>query len=58
MTLCRQLEKLERGKGYINVNWHCNMPKIIDTVTDMYHIENLETEIEMEYGDHYKFKLN
>ena len=45
------------GKAYININWHCNMPKIIDAVLDMYEIRKLDPEIIMEHGDHYKFKL-
>lgn len=45
------------GKAYININWHCNMPKIIDSVTDMYEIRKLDPEIVMEDGAHYEFKL-
>lgn len=29
---------LINGKAYININWHCNMPKIIDAVLDMYRV--------------------
>ena len=48
---------LINGMAYININLHCNMPKIIDTILDMYEIRKLDPEIIMEHGDHYKFKL-
>lgn len=48
------------GIAYIHINSRCNLPKIIDTIIEQYHLSKLEINVELNdtyQGSHYDFKL-
>lgn len=51
---------IHKGIAYINLYSLFNQPDIIDQVTNLYHLENLEIEIDLKdtyQGSHYDFLL-
>lgn len=48
------------GTAFIHLNSKCNIPSVIDRIVDMYKIEKLDIEIDLNdvyQGSHYDFKL-
>lgn len=49
------------GTAFIHINSKCNIPGVIDSIVNMYHIGKLELEIDLNdvyQGSHYDFQLS
>ena len=48
------------GTAFIHINSKCNIPSVINAITDMYHLDKLEIEVDLNdtyQGSHYDFQL-
>ena len=48
------------GTAFIHINSKCNIPSVIDAIIDMYHLDKLEIEVDLNdtyQGSHYDFQL-